>query len=138
MLSPLGIPSNSADRLAKRVSLAERFLAMGGDAHLLRRLEPHALERRAAATIRRIAHELCDASRAAVYGRIGTCVTRFGTVNSWLVDLINVLTGNLDREGGAIWASSATGLASAASRTRSTRWWPSPMRTSRSPSSATA
>ncbi|MFG6430638.1 molybdopterin-dependent oxidoreductase [Roseateles sp. LYH14W] len=56
---------------------------------------------------RRIARELAAAPRAAVYGRIGTCTTRFGTVNSWLVDLINVLTGNLDREGGAMFAKAA-------------------------------
>ncbi|MFG6412963.1 molybdopterin-dependent oxidoreductase [Roseateles sp. DC23W] len=60
-----------------------------------------------AATQRRLARELTAAPRAAVYGRIGTCTTRFGTVNSWLVDLINVLTGNLDREGGAMFAKAA-------------------------------
>ena len=38
--------------------------------------------------------------RAAVYARIGTCTQEFGTLASWLVDVINVLTGNLDREGG--------------------------------------
>ena len=58
-------------------------------------------------TQRRLARELAAAPRAAVYGRIGTCTTRFGTVNSWLVDLINVLTGNLDREGGAMFAKAA-------------------------------
>ncbi|PZP31019.1 MAG: molybdopterin-binding oxidoreductase [Roseateles depolymerans] len=60
-----------------------------------------------AATIRRLARELAAAPRAAVYGRIGTCTTRFGTLNSWLVDLLNVLTGNLDREGGAMFAKAA-------------------------------
>lgn len=60
-----------------------------------------------AETQRRIAREIAAAPRAAVYGRIGTCTTRFGTVNSWLVDLINVLTGNLDREGGAMFAKAA-------------------------------
>jgi len=60
-----------------------------------------------AQTQRRLARELAAAPHAAVYGRIGTCTTRFGTVNSWLVDLINVLTGNLDREGGAMFAKAA-------------------------------
>ncbi|MEY4401490.1 MAG: hypothetical protein RL072_1355 [Actinomycetota bacterium] len=55
-----------------------------------------------AATVRRIAHELCDASRAAVYGRIGTTTVSFGTTASWLVDVLNVVTGNLDKEGGAM------------------------------------
>jgi len=55
--------------------------------------------------IRRIARELSDAPRAAVYGRIGTCNQEFGTLASWLVDVTNALTGNLDREGGAMFAN---------------------------------
>jgi len=55
-------------------------------------------------TIRRIARELATAESAAVYGRVGTHTVRFGTVSSWLVDLINALTGNLDRPGGAMFA----------------------------------
>jgi anaerobic selenocysteine-containing dehydrogenase len=54
-----------------------------------------------AATIERIARSLAAAPRAAVYGRIGTCTQEFGTLASWLVDVVNALTGNLDREGGA-------------------------------------
>ena len=45
---------------------------------------------------------MAEAPRAAVYGRIGTHTTRFGTLNAWLVDALNVLTGNLDRTGGAM------------------------------------
>ena len=55
-----------------------------------------------AETIRRTARELAAAGRAAVYGRIGTCTQAYGTLNSWLVDALNVLTGNLDRPGGAM------------------------------------
>jgi anaerobic selenocysteine-containing dehydrogenase len=51
-------------------------------------------------TIRQLARDLARAPRAAVYGRIGTCTQAFGTTASWLVDVCNVLTGNLDREGG--------------------------------------
>ena len=54
----------------------------------------------AAEDVRRLARELAAAERAAVYGRIGTCTQEFGTLASWLVDVLNVLTGNLDREGG--------------------------------------
>jgi len=60
-----------------------------------------------AASIRRIARELAGAERAAVYARIGTCTQSFGTTVSWLVDLCNVLTGNLDREGGAMFPRAA-------------------------------
>lgn len=60
-----------------------------------------------AGTIRRLARELAAAPRAAVYGRIGTCTQEYGTLCSWLVDVLNVLTGNLDREGGAMFPKAA-------------------------------
>ena len=62
-----------------------------------------------APTIRRIARELAGAERAAVYGRVGTCTQEFGTLASWLVDVLNVLTGNLDRAGGAMWSRPLAG-----------------------------
>ena len=69
-----------------------------------------------AGTIRRLALELSDASRAVVYGRIGTTTQEFGTLASWLVDVLNVITGNLDRPGGAMFTRAALG----ASNTRGT------------------
>ncbi|CAN5890385.1 molybdopterin oxidoreductase family protein [soil metagenome] len=59
--------------------------------------------------IRRLARELADAPTAAVYGRIGTTTAEFGTLASWLVDVLNVCTGNLDRPGGAMFARAAAG-----------------------------
>ncbi|GAB2816269.1 molybdopterin oxidoreductase family protein [Lentzea nigeriaca] len=56
-----------------------------------------------AATIRALARQLAGAERAAVYGRIGTTTVEFGTVASWAVDTLNILTGNLDRPGGVMW-----------------------------------
>lgn len=61
------------------------------------------------ATIRRLADELSAAPSAAVYGRIGTTTVSFGTTASWLVDVLNVVTGNLDRAGGAMFPLPATG-----------------------------
>jgi anaerobic selenocysteine-containing dehydrogenase len=58
-----------------------------------------------AATIRRLARDLAAADRGVVYGRIGTCNQEFGTLASWLVEVLNVLTGNLDRPGGAMFAN---------------------------------
>jgi anaerobic selenocysteine-containing dehydrogenase len=52
--------------------------------------------------IRALAREIAAAPTAAVYGRIGTSTVEFGTLASWLVDVINILTGNLDRPGGAM------------------------------------
>lgn len=67
----------------------------------------------AADDIRRMARELAAADRAAVYGRIGTTTQTFGTLTSWLVDVLNVLTGNLDREGGAMFPLAAAGQTNA-------------------------
>jgi anaerobic selenocysteine-containing dehydrogenase len=60
-----------------------------------------------AATLRRLARELAGAKTAAVYGRIGTCTQRFGTLNSWLVDVLNILSGHLDAPGGAMFPKAA-------------------------------
>ncbi|WP_116050174.1 molybdopterin-dependent oxidoreductase [Amycolatopsis palatopharyngis] len=68
--------------------------------------------------IRRLALELAEADRAAVYGRIGTTTQAFGTVTSWLVDVLNVLTGNLDRAGGAMFPLAAAGQANSGGRRR--------------------
>ena len=53
-------------------------------------------------TIRRLARDLQTAERAAVYGRVGTTIQRFGTLTSFLVEVVNLITGNLDRPGGAM------------------------------------
>ena len=81
--------------------------ASGGDG--LRRLvaehTPEATAGRTgieAAEVRRLARDLAGAERAAVYGRTGSCLGRNGTLVSFLLDALNVVTGNLDREGGAM------------------------------------
>lgn len=64
-----------------------------------------------AATITALARELAAAPTAAVYARIGSCTVEHGTLASWLVDVLNILTGNLDRPGGALFPLSATARA---------------------------
>ncbi|MFG3006032.1 molybdopterin oxidoreductase family protein [Streptomyces calvus] len=61
-----------------------------------------------AATVRTLARELAAAPTAAVYARIGSCTVPHGTLAGWLVDVLNVLTGNLDRPGGALFPQAAT------------------------------
>ncbi|MEV3993256.1 molybdopterin oxidoreductase family protein [Streptomyces sp. NPDC049837] len=61
-----------------------------------------------AATVRELARALAAAPSAAVYGRIGGSTVPYGTLTNWLVDVLNVLTGNLDRPGGALFPLSAT------------------------------
>ncbi|MET8018606.1 molybdopterin-dependent oxidoreductase [Streptomyces decoyicus] len=61
--------------------------------------------------IRGLARELAAAETAAVYGRIGSSTVEFGTLTSWLVDVLAILTGNFDRPGGIMFPLSATGAA---------------------------
>ncbi len=66
---------------------------------------PEATEARSgvpARTVRELARHLAAADHAAVYGRTGSCLGRNGTLVAFLIDALNVVTGNLDREGGAM------------------------------------
>lgn len=76
-------------------------------------LEPFTAERAErmsglpAADVRRLARELAAADRAVVYSRMGVSTGAFGSVGVWAVNLLNALTGNLDRVGGAMFTSPA-------------------------------
>jgi anaerobic selenocysteine-containing dehydrogenase len=66
--------------------------------------------------IRRIARELAAAPSAAVYGRVGSCTQEFGGLTSWLINVVNYATGNLDRAGGAMFSNPPLDLLTAAAR----------------------
>jgi anaerobic selenocysteine-containing dehydrogenase len=68
--------------------------------------------------IRGLARELAAAERAVVYGRIGLCNQEFGTLASWLVEVVNVLTGRLGVEGGALFPRPAIATISSTARRR--------------------
>ena len=55
-----------------------------------------------AEVIRRLAAELAGADKAAVYGRLGVSTQQFGAVCQWAVQVLNIITGNLDRPGGTM------------------------------------
>mgnify|MGYP000023513623 CR=1 FL=1 len=55
-----------------------------------------------AGEIRAIAAELGSGQPAIVYGRMGVSVARYGTLNHYLIQLLNIATGNVDREGGVM------------------------------------
>jgi len=101
-----------AEGLVRLGRLAEHTVGVERVEALARPFGPEVVARRCgidAATIRRLARELATTERAAVYGRIGTCTQEFGTLASWLVDVINLLTGHLDELGGAMFTRAATG-----------------------------
>jgi anaerobic selenocysteine-containing dehydrogenase len=103
-----------AEGLVDLGALADLVEGLGEVERLARDLSPEAVAPVCgvdAATIRRLARDLAGAERAVVYGRIGTSTQEFGTLASWLVDVCNVLTGNLDRPGGAMFTRAALGAA---------------------------
>ncbi|MGI8663397.1 MAG: molybdopterin-dependent oxidoreductase [Acidimicrobiales bacterium] len=55
-----------------------------------------------AVEIRALAKAFASAPRAVAYTRTGVCTGSFGTLTNFLVDALNVITGNLDRPGGAV------------------------------------
>ncbi|PTQ89988.1 molybdopterin-dependent oxidoreductase [Agitococcus lubricus] len=63
-----------------------------------------------AAVIRQLAHDFAKAERAVCYGRMGVCTQEFGGVSAWLINAINVVTGNLDKVGGALFNHPAVDL----------------------------
>ncbi len=82
---------------------------------LVRPFDPEAVSQHtgiSAETTRQVAREIADAPSAAVYGRIGANTVVFGALTSWAADLVTLLTGNLDRPGGLMWALAAHSRAS--------------------------
>jgi anaerobic selenocysteine-containing dehydrogenase len=79
-------------------------------------------------TVRALARDLAAAPTAVVYGRIGTHTTAYGTLAAWLVDVLNVLTGNLDRRGGAMFPHAAHEQQRRAPRAFKTGRWHSRVR----------
>ena len=60
-----------------------------------------------ATAIQGIARDFARTRAAACYGRMGVSVQAFGTLNHWLIQLINLVTGNLDRVGGTLFPQPA-------------------------------
>ncbi len=56
-------------------------------------------------TVRALARDLAGTERAAVYGRLGTCVGRNGTLTTYLLDAVNLVAGNLDTPGGSVFST---------------------------------
>jgi anaerobic selenocysteine-containing dehydrogenase len=75
-----------------------------------------------AAQIRQLARDFAGADKAVCYGRMGVSVQAFGTLCHWLVQLINLVTGNLDRVGGAVCTEPAVDLVASTGGGHFNRW----------------
>lgn len=78
--------------------------------------------------VRRIAREFAAAKSSVCYGRMGTTTQAFGTVNQWLIYLINIATGNLDRVGGALVSTPLMPITGAGTRAGGHARWRSRVR----------
>ncbi|MFI8747290.1 molybdopterin oxidoreductase family protein [Pseudomonas sp. NPDC077186] len=75
-----------------------------------------------AQAIRQLARDFAAADKAVCYGRMGVSTQAFGTLCQWLVQLINLVTGNLDRVGGVLCTLPAVDLVASTSGGHFNRW----------------
>ena len=101
------------EHLADEASLARETTGWARLRDLARSFPPEDTAERTgvpAADVRQLARDLAGADRAAVYGRTGSCLGRFGTLVSFLLDTLMLATGNLDRAGGGVFGLPAVAL----------------------------
>lgn len=99
-----------AENLVRLGRLAAHVNGVDAVQSAIRPFAPEAVAARCgieAGVIRRLAREFAAAPRAAVYGRIGTCTQEYGTLATWLIDVLNVLGGRLDEPGGSMFPKAA-------------------------------
>ncbi|RFS26126.1 molybdopterin dinucleotide-binding protein [Acinetobacter sp. SWAC5] len=68
------------------------------------------------AEIERIAVEFATAEKSVCYGRMGIAAQEFGALNHWLIQLLNIVTGNLDSVGGMMFTTPAIDMTDIAGR----------------------
>jgi anaerobic selenocysteine-containing dehydrogenase len=69
-----------------------------------------------ASAIAALAGQFSVAPSAVCYGRLGTSAQEFGTLTTWAIDVLNILTGNMDCPGGAMLASPPADIVALLSR----------------------
>ena len=107
------------EHLADEASLARETTGWERLRDLARAFPPEETAERtgvAAEDVRALARDLAAADRAAVYGRTGSCLGRFGTLVSFLLDVLMLATGNLDRAGGGVFGLPAVAFDEVAAR----------------------
>ena len=58
-----------------------------------------------------LARKFATTKRAVIYARIGTCLSTFATMNAWAVEVLNIISGKLDKPGGAIFGKNIISIA---------------------------
>lgn len=99
-----------ADGAARTSHLDALLDGIDGLSGLVEGFTPEAVAARVgigADVIRQIAADFAAADKAVVYGRMGVSTQQYGTLCQWLMQVINIVTGNLDRVGGAMFTQPA-------------------------------
>jgi len=60
-----------------------------------------------AEAVRTLARDFATAPSAALYGRVGVSMQEFGAVSTWLITVLNLITGRLDEPGGVMFTNPA-------------------------------
>ena len=60
--------------------------------------------------IRELTDKFCSAERALIYSRMGICGSEYGTLSTYLVNVLNIITGNFDKEGGVMFSTPVVDL----------------------------
>lgn len=79
-------------------------------------------------TIEKLAQEFMDAPSAVAYGRMGVSVQAYGGVCQWLVNMINILSNNFDKAGGAMFTQPAFDLVGTKNKQHIYNRWQSSVR----------
>lgn len=93
--------------LSKKIDDLDKIL------DLVREFTPEKVARHTgilASDIKNLVDEFCDADKAVLYARIGVSTHEFGSLTNWLVNLFNILTGNMDSVGGMMFTNPAIDL----------------------------
>ncbi|GAA6151245.1 molybdopterin-dependent oxidoreductase [Pseudoteredinibacter isoporae] len=81
--------------------------------HLAKPFKPELIEAHTgirAEQCRELARKLANTERAAFYGRMGISTQQYGTLCNWAIQIINILAGNLDKQGGTLLTHPAVGM----------------------------
>ena len=57
-----------------------------------------------------LAVDFATSDKGVCYGRFGASTQEFGGLTQWLINVLNIITGNFDREGGAMFTTPAVDL----------------------------
>ena len=102
-----------SEDLADTTALAEQTTGWQTLRDIVLRYPPEDTRNRTgveAEVVRSLARDFAGASAAVAYGRTGACLGRHGTLVSFLLDALSIVTGNLDREGGMLFSQAVIPL----------------------------